>query len=62
MNTKVENFVDFLPARNGSAEFRIIDNSEWTNAEFADMSMLQAVRGMENEPLFYAQDDLKERW
>lgn len=51
---EVEDFVDFLAART--------THTEWTNAEFANMSMAQALRGMEDEPQLYTIDDLKEKW
>jgi hypothetical protein len=51
---EVKDFVDFLSARTAHAE--------WTNATFADMSMVQALRGMEDEPQLYTIDDLKEDW
>lgn len=28
----------------------------------AEMAMTQALRGMEDEPVLYSLDDLKERW
>ncbi len=36
--------------------------TDWDNAEFTEMAMNQAMRGMENEPELYTLDDLKERW
>jgi hypothetical protein len=36
--------------------------TDWDNAEFTEMAMNQAMRGMENEPALYTLDDLKERW
>jgi len=35
---------------------------EWTDAEFSELSMGSALRGMEDEPDIYTGDDLKERW
>jgi hypothetical protein len=37
-------------------------HDEWTDAEFGEMAMSQALRGMEDEPPLYTQADLKERW
>ncbi len=36
--------------------------AEWTSAEFAQFSMAQAMRGMEDDPVSYIASDLKERW
>ena len=35
---------------------------EWTEAEFAELSMQSALRGLEDEPDIYTLEDLKERW
>jgi len=55
---EVFDFVDFLASRSASNS----QHDEWTNAEFAEMAMNQAMRGMEDEPSLYTLDDLKERW
>lgn len=36
--------------------------TDWDNADFTEMAMTQAMRGMEDEPVLYSLDDLKERW
>lgn len=59
---EVFDFVDFLASRSQGALQPPLVMSEWTNAEFAEMAMKQALRGMEDEPVLYTMDDLKERW
>lgn len=53
-------FVTFIAARCGVATE--ISHDEWTETEFAEFSMRQAVRGVESDPVRYTLDDLKERW
>ena len=57
---EVFDFVEFLAARFGAA--RPARLGEWTDAEFAELSMRQALRGMEDDPVAYTRDDIKERW
>lgn len=59
---EVQDFVDFLAAMNTDTASQRVVNAEWSNAEFGDMSIAQALRGMEDEPLLYTFDDLKEDW
>jgi hypothetical protein len=35
---------------------------QWTDEEFADMAMQQALRGMDDDPVIYGDADLRERW
>ena len=58
--SEVFDFVTFLAARCGAATDAT--HNEWTEAEFAEFSMRQAARGMENETIRYTLTDLKERW
>ncbi|MDO8412945.1 MAG: hypothetical protein Q7S51_04045 [Gallionellaceae bacterium] len=58
--SEVFDFVTFLAGRCGVATDSAHD--EWTEAEFAEFSMRQAVRGMENDPVRYTLNDLKEHW
>jgi hypothetical protein len=39
-----------------------LHNNEWTDGEFAQFAMRQALRGMEDEAVSYTRDDIKERW
>jgi len=57
---EVFDFVEFLATRFGHAQ--PAKQGEWTDAEFADLSMRQALRGMEDDPVAYTRDDLKEHW
>jgi hypothetical protein len=59
---EVFDFVDFLASRIKGAAHNSLTYDEWTNAEFGEMAMNQALRGMEDEPSLYTFDDLKERW
>ncbi|MCG5493562.1 MULTISPECIES: hypothetical protein [Ectothiorhodospira] len=35
---------------------------DWPEQEFRAMSIEQSMRGLEDEPDLYSDDDLKERW
>lgn len=59
---EVFDFVDFLASRCKGDAHKPLVYDEWTNAEFGEMAMNQALRGMEDEPSLYTLDDLKERW
>ncbi|MFA5825109.1 MAG: hypothetical protein WC825_03940 [Gallionellaceae bacterium] len=59
---EVFDFVEFLSARCGTSTDKPLTHAEWTDAEFSKMSMQQALRGMENEPVIYTREDLQERW
>lgn len=59
---EVFDFVEFLSARCGLAGGKPLDHGEWTDAEFAAMAMRQALRGIENDPVAYTRDDLREHW
>lgn len=58
---EVFDFVEFLAARSRSTDQQPA-HSEWTDAEFSDMAMAQALRGMEDDPVGYTAADLRERW
>ncbi len=59
---EVFDFVEFLTARFGTAAGTPFVRGEWTDNEFAGLAMRLALRGMEDEPVAYTRDDLKERW
>ncbi len=62
---EVFDFVEFLSTRFGRSPHGSSANqaeTEWTNATFSDYSMEQALRGMEDDPISYGKDDLRERW
>lgn len=54
---EVYDFVEFIAARNQKAT-----PVDWTNEEFSRLSMVQALRGLENDPVDYVLADVKERW
>ena len=54
---EVYDFVEFIATRSQKAA-----PVDWTNEEFARLSMAQALRGLENDPVDYALADVKERW
>ena len=55
---EVFDFVDFLTARFGAHPA----GADWTEREFSDFSLGQALRGMEDDPVTYSTDDLSEKW
>jgi len=57
---EVFDFVDYLAARFASHRAPAVDH--WTDREFADMAMQQALRGMDDDPVIYDDADLRERW
>ena len=59
---EVFDFVEFLAARFGKAKGKPFTRDEWSDAEFGEFAMGQALRGMEDEPVLYTRDDLKECW
>jgi hypothetical protein len=59
---EVFDFVEFLAAKAKIASATQHEPEEWTDSEFAQFAMRQALRGMEDEAVSYTHDDLKERW
>lgn len=57
---EVIDFVTFLEQRYGTVSNH--DHADWSGAQFEIMSAEQAMRGLEEEPELYSDDDLKERW
>lgn len=57
---EVLDFVTFLEERYGGAEQD--DQADWSDQQFHTLSVEQAMRGLEDEPDLYTEDDLKERW
>ncbi|MCP1318597.1 DUF2281 domain-containing protein [Halomonas sp. 707B3] len=56
---EVIDFVTFLEQRYAKKDSSHV---EWTDEQFQAMSVEQAMRGLEDEPDIYSDDDLKERW
>ena len=59
---EVFDFVEFLSTRSGSADTSRLAHSDWTDAEFSKMAMAQALRGIEDDPVTYTRNDLREQW
>jgi len=59
---EIYDFVEFIASRAvvPAAATRVPD--DWSFTEFSRVSMTQAMRGLENDPVAYSVDDLKERW
>ncbi len=55
---EVFDFVEFLASRFGGMPA----GAEWTDASFSELSFGQALRGMDDDPVTYTLDDLKEKW
>ena len=59
---EVFDFVEFLAARCGTATGEPLAHAKWTDTEFSQMAMQQALRGMEEEAVTYTRADLREQW
>lgn len=60
---EVFDFVDFLAIRCAQpAGTNSADSAAWTNNEFSELAMHHALRGMEDDPVIYTKDDLREIW
>ncbi len=54
---EIYDFVEFIAARPPK-----VVPTDWTDESFSRFSMVQALRGLENDPVDYALSDVKERW
>jgi hypothetical protein len=59
---EVFDFVEFLAARCDASTNKPLPHAEWTNAEFSELSMRQALRGIEEDSVTYSHADLREQW
>lgn len=59
---EIYDFVEFIAARCGELPNQHLVHGEWSDDAFAKLSMQQAMRGMEDDPVSYTSNDLKERW
>jgi hypothetical protein len=57
---EVMDFVTFLEQRHGVSPPS--EQVDWSEQEFQAMSIEQSMRGLEDEPDLYSDDDLTERW
>ncbi len=58
---EVFDFVDFLAVR-CAQPLGTSESAAWTNNEFSELAMDHALRGIENDPVIYTKDDLREIW
>lgn len=54
---EVFDFLEYLVGRFGKA-----DAACWTETDFAEFSFGQALRGMEDDPVVYRQNDIRHPW
>jgi len=59
---EVFDFVEFLSVRSGFSEKVPHAHADWADSEFASMAMGQALRDIEDDPVSYTANDLRERW
>jgi hypothetical protein len=59
---EVFDFVEFLASRCSAATGKPFSRADWTDAEFSELSMRQALRGMEEDSVTYTCADLREQW
>ncbi|MDD2776398.1 MAG: hypothetical protein PHU06_10610 [Gallionella sp.] len=57
--SEVFDFVEFIAVKSGVAIEKPLVHQTWTDAEFSELAMRQALRGMENEAVSYTHADLK---
>lgn len=60
--SEVFDFVEFIAAKSGVEIKKNLTPKAWTDAEFSELAMRQALRGMENEAVSYTLADLKASW
>ena len=59
---EVFDFVEFLSHRIGLEEMGPHTHIDWSDADFANLAKKQALRGIEDDPIAYTANDLRERW
>ena len=57
---EVMDFVAFLEQRHDDSAQA--EQADWSEQQFRAMSVEQAMRGLDDEPEIYSEDDLMERW
>jgi len=57
---EVIDFAAFLEQRYGNK--KRTPHSDWSEGDFKVMSVEQSMRGLEEEPELYSEDDIQERW
>ena len=58
---EVFDFIDFISSRCNKKQAKTT-NEELTDDIFVNFSMHHALRGIEDDPVNYTSEDLKERW
>jgi hypothetical protein len=59
---EVFDFVECLATRFSATSQGKGDKGGWSESDFAAFGMEQALRGMEDDPVTYSRDDLRECW
>ncbi|MGY6275592.1 hypothetical protein [Methylomonas sp. MgM2] len=62
---EVIDFVEFIYRREMQSETlqsAVQQLNDWTDQTFKEFSLVQAMRGVEDESTLYTEADLKERW
>lgn len=54
---EIFDFLEYLAGRFGKA-----DATPWTETDFAEFSFGQALRGMEDDPVIYRENDIRYPW
>lgn len=57
---EIMDFVTFLEQRHNDSAHT--EQADWSEQQFRAMSVEQAMRGLEDEPELYSENDLEERW
>lgn len=58
--TEVVDFIDYLSARFSHQDDAAL--GAWSEQDFSQFSMHQAMKGLEDEEPVYTEQDLKEKW
>lgn len=59
---EIYDFVEFIAARSSTVVAKTATRDDWTQAEFSQLALAQAMRGLEDDPITYSLQDIKERW
>lgn len=59
---EIYDFVEFIVARSSRDCAVPASPDGWTDSEFSRMSLEDAMRGLEDDPVTYGLADIKERW
>jgi hypothetical protein len=59
---EIFDFIEFIAIRHQKTTAKTSFQQEWSESTFAQFSMQQAMRGLEDESVIYTDDDLKEHW